>query len=132
MHSLYKFVHICKSNFLVIEIVIFPVNNVSFMLELDFLNAIAFEPLSLLIEFRSNLVFSLLRLRLASVIKLEYRLFRVNNLLNRITCLLVHIEFKLLRVPGKLSLEVTNIPGTAKVPGSNLRRILFSNGNFSV
>ena len=47
-------------------------------------------------------VFSiLLRLRLASVIKLEYSFFRANNLLNRITCILVHNVMKLLSVPGQ-------------------------------
>ena len=47
-------------------------------------------------------VFSiLLRLRLASVIKLEYSFFRANNLLNIITCILVHNVLKLLSVPGQ-------------------------------
>ena len=57
----------------------------------------------------------LLRLRLASVIKLEYRLFWANNLFSRTTFILVHNELKLLCVHGQRSLEVTNMPGTSKV-----------------
>ena len=53
-------------------------------------------------------------MRLASVIKLEYRVFSVDNLFYRIAYILVHDEFKLLCVPGILTLEVTNMPGTAK------------------
>ena len=49
--------------------------------------------------------------------------FRVNNMFNRVTDILAHTEFKCLCVPGQLSLEVTNMPRTAKVRGSNLTRI---------
>ena len=43
------------------------------------------------------------------------------------------IELKLKCVPGQLSLDVTNISGTAKDLGSNLSRTyFFSNGKYSV
>ena len=53
-------------------------------------------------------------------IKSDYRLFRLNNLFNRITCILVHSEFK--KVCPALSLEVKNLPGTVNVVGSDLAR----------
>ena len=53
-------------------------------------------------------------------IQSDYRLFRLNNLFNRITCILVHSEFK--KVCRALSLEVKNLPGTVNVVGSDLAR----------
>ena len=55
--------------------------------------------------------------------------FRVNNLLNRINCILVHNEFKLLCVPGQLNLDLTNLPRSAKVLGSTWTRTCFSKRN---
>ena len=65
------------------------------------------------------MLFVFLRLRLASVIKLENRLFfRVNNLLTgslESVGILLHNLFKLLSVSGTFSVEVTNTPETHKV-----------------
>ena len=68
-----------------------------------------------------------------SVIKLEYRLLWVYNLLNRITCIMAHKEFELQCVPSHFSMKITNMPWTAKVLGSNLDQdLFFSNVKYSV
>ena len=51
---------------------------------------------------------------------------------NRITCILVHNEFKFLCVPSQLSLRLTNIPCTGNFLISNrIRKGFFSNGKYS-
>ena len=65
----------------------------------------------------------------ARVLQLGTTFFRVNNFVNRTRLRLIstlfHNVFKFLSVPGQLSLEVNNMPGSANVLGWNLTRICF-------